>query len=75
MQICTKILLVLSTFITCLAVQVCGAQNDQRVWIIVHAASAEERTALVTEGMCIEEIEDEWVAGIVEADIVEKLAR
>ncbi|MFH1243942.1 MAG: M14 family zinc carboxypeptidase, partial [Pseudomonadota bacterium] len=50
-----------------------AAPVDQRYWIVVHAASREQRTLLSEAGMAIEEIRSDAVEGIAHANTIRKL--
>ena len=50
-------------------------EDDKRLWVVVQATSADERTSIAGKGLCIEEITDEWVAGIVDADSIDGLIK
>ena len=51
-----------------------GAQeSDQRLWVTVQAASAEERTAIASRGICIEDVTDETMAGIADQACIDEL--
>ena len=50
-----------------------ASEDDQRLWAIVQATSVDDRTAIASKGMSIEEINDESVAGIIDSTSINNL--
>jgi len=50
-----------------------GAAVEQRYWVIIKAASREQRTAIATAGMAIEEIKGDRVAGTAHIKTIQAL--